>query len=250
MRAVVLGSSSAGNTTFIEFNNTKFLIDAGLGFNDIKSKLSEIGVGAEEINFIIVTHAHSDHVRSIHSFNRVYNTKIYIGEETFKEYSKNNLIKNYEFIDNIVNIDGIDIIKVPISHDKKGYGYVFEKDNVSLCYMADTGMINRKYHELLKNKTVYVFESNHDVLMEMNGTKDEATKIRNIGDMGHLSNEDCAKYLSMFIGEKTKAIILIHISEHDNRVEYAYNVNRNNIEKNIPIYLSYKDKISEIININ
>ena len=88
MRVVVLSSSSAGNSTYIEFDNVKFLIDAGLGFADMKSKLLEINVDPSELNFIIVTHAHSDHVRSIHSFNRVYNTKIYIGSNTFEEYSK------------------------------------------------------------------------------------------------------------------------------------------------------------------
>ena len=80
---------------------------------------------------------------------------------------------------------GINIYKLPISHDKKGYGYVFEYDNKSLCYITDTGMIHSRYHDLLKNRTVYLMESNHDVEMEMNGKKDEMTKIRNIGDMGH-----------------------------------------------------------------
>lgn len=245
MRVVVLSSSSSGNSTYVEFDNVKFLIDAGLGFNDIKNKLSEINVSADEINFIIVTHAHFDHVRSIHSFNRVYNTKIYISKDTFNEYTKHDLLKNYEFIDNIVNIDGINVTKIPISHDKSGFGYVFEKDNKSICYMADTGMIHSRYHNLLKNKNVYLFESNHDVIMEMNGTKDEVTKLRNIGDMGHLSNEDCSKYLNLFIGEDTKAIILIHISDHDNTEDLAFNTNRNSIRKDIPIYLSYKDRISK-----
>ena len=247
MRVVVLSSSSAGNSTYVEFDNVKFLIDAGLGFADMKSKLLEINVDASELNFIIVTHAHSDHVRSIHSFNRVYNTKIYIGSNTFEEYSKKDYLKNYEFVDNIVNIDGIDVTKIPISHDKSGFGYVFEKDGKSVCYMADTGMIHTKYHEHLKNKNFYIFESNHDVEMEMNGTKDEMTKIRNIGDMGHLSNEDCAKYLNLFIGDDTKGIMLIHISDHDNTFELAYNVNRDAIREDIPIYLSYKSKISEEI---
>ena len=78
MRVVVLSSSSAGNSTFIEFNNIRFLIDAGLGFNDIKNKLSEINVKPETINFIVVTHAHSDHVRSIHSFNGCFDGSLYV----------------------------------------------------------------------------------------------------------------------------------------------------------------------------
>lgn len=247
MRAVVLSSSSKGNSTFIEVNNTKFLIDAGLGFNDIKGKLFDIGVDPAEISFILVTHAHSDHVRSIHSFNRVYNTKIYIGKETFQEYSKNELLTNYEFIDEIDEINGISITKIPISHDKKGFGYVVEYNNESLCYIADTGMIHFKYHKYLMNKNIYLFESNHDVEMEMSGTKDEYTKARNIGDEGHLSNEQCSMYLNMFIGENTKHIVLIHISEHDNLPELAYKVNRESIDKRIPIYLSYPDKMSEQI---
>lgn len=247
MKIVVLSSSSSGNSTFIELDGIKFLVDAGLGFNDIKNKLYEIGQIADNLDFIIVTHAHSDHVRSLHSFNRVYNTKIYIGMETFNEYGKRDLIKNYEFIDNINEIMGIRITKIPISHDKKGYGYVFEGDGVAIVYITDTGMIHYKYHNRLLNKTYYLLESNHDVEMEMNGSKDEWTKIRNIGDEGHLSNVECANYLSKFVGESTKAIILMHISDHDNTYDLAYNTNRQIITPEIPIYLSYKDKISEVI---
>jgi phosphoribosyl 1,2-cyclic phosphodiesterase len=249
MKVVVLSSSSKGNSTYIEMNNSKFLIDAGLGFNDIKDKLFEIGVTADELDFIMVTHAHSDHVRSIHSFNRVYNTKIYIGEETYNEYNKKELLKNYEFLDNITEINGIKFDKIPISHDKSGFGFIFEHNNKSICYMADTGMIHTKFHKKMQNKTIYVFESNHDVMMEMNGTKDEMTKIRNIGDMGHLSNEDCAMYLNRLIGNDTTDIILIHISEHDNLPEKAYEVNRTSIIDDIKIHMSYPDKMSEIIEI-
>ena len=230
-------------------NNSKFLIDAGLGFNDIKDKLFTLGVTADELDFIVVTHAHSDHVRSIHSFNRVYNTKIYIGENTYNEYNKKELLKNYEFLDNITEINGIKFDKIPISHDRSGFGFVFEHDNKSICYMADTGMIHTKFHKKMQNKTVYVFESNHDVMMEMNGTKDEMTKIRNIGDMGHLSNEDCAMYLNRLIGNDTTDIILIHISEHDNLPEKAYEVNRTNIIDDIKIHMSYPDKMSDILEV-
>ena len=249
MKVVVLSSSSSGNSTFVEYDNVKFLIDAGLGFNDMKNKLNEIGVNASDIDFIIVTHAHSDHVKSLHSFNRVYNTKVYMSHGTYQEYFKKDYLKDYEFIDDIDNIMGIDIIKIPMSHDKQGFNYVFTKDDISLAIITDTGMIHSRYHEKLKNKTVYLLESNHDVEMEMNGHKDEMTKIRNIGDMGHLSNEECAMYLNHFIGDNTKVIMLMHISEHDNTYELAYNVNRENIKKDIPILLSNKDSMSDIINV-
>ena len=247
MKIAVLGSSSSGNSTYIEFGNNKFLIDVGLGFNDIKDKLFKLGVYPDEIDFILITHAHNDHVRSLHSFVRVYNTKVYIGKNTFDEYVKNDCLKNYEFLEDINNINGININIIPISHDKKGFGFVFTYDNNSICYITDTGMIHVKYHELLKNKTVYLLESNHDVEMEMNGHKDELTKIRNIGDYGHLSNEECAMYLNRFIGKNTKAVMLMHISEHDNTYDLAFNVNRKAIPNEIEIYLSHKNELSQII---
>ena len=249
MKVVVLGSSSKGNSTYVESGNIKFLIDAGLGFNEIKDKLFHLGVYADDLNFIIVTHAHIDHVKSIHSFARVYNTKIFIGKDTYDEYLKKDYLQNYTFIDELDNLMGIKFDKIPISHDKKGFGFVFYLDSGTLCYMTDTGMIHSKYHELLKNKDVYLLESNHDVEMEMNGSKDEMTKIRNIGDMGHLSNEECAMYLNHFIGDNTKAIMLMHISEHDNTYDLAFNTNRNAIRNDIPIYLSHKDELSNIIEI-
>ena len=249
MKIVVLGSSSSGHSTYLEIGEKRILIDVGLGFNDIKDKLYLLGVTADMIDFIIITHAHSDHVKSLHSFSRVYNTKIYISKTTFNEYIKKDYIKNYEFIDDIEIIDDIKITKIPISHDKSGFGFVFEYNKESLVYLTDTGMIHSRYHDLLKNRTVYLLESNHDVEMEMNGQKDEMTKIRNIGDMGHLSNEECAMYLNHFIGKKTKYIMLMHISEHDNTYELAYNVNRSAIKKDVEILLSYKDKMSEEINI-
>ena len=249
MRIVVLGSSSTGNSTYVEMNDKKFLIDVGLGFNDIKNKLYLLGVTADQIDFIIITHAHSDHVKSLHSFSRVYNTKIYISHDTFLEYQKKDLLKNYEFFDELNSIEGIKFAKIPISHDKKGFGFIFEYDNKSLAYITDTGMIHKRYHEIFTNRTVYLLESNHDVEMEMNGKKDEMTKIRNIGDMGHLSNEECAMYLSRFIGKDTKAIMLMHISEHDNTYELAYKVNREAIDKKIPIYISDVSKMSEEIKI-
>lgn len=249
MKIVVLGSSSSGNSTFVNIDNVKFLIDAGLQFGKLKDALYSINERPEDIDFIIVTHAHSDHVKSVHSFNRVYNTKIYISIETLNEYNKKDYIKNYELFDELDNIMGIKFTKIPISHDKKGFGFVFEKDGKSLAYMTDTGMIHSRYHEKMKNKTVYLLESNHDVEMEMNGNKFEYIKYRNIGDEGHLSNEDCAKYLNHFIGPNTKDIMLVHISENDNTYEKAYEVNREAIDPNIPIYIAYKDKISETIEV-
>ena len=247
MKICVLGSSSSGNSTYVECGNTKFLIDVGFSYSYIKEKLLSIDVKTDEIDFIIITHAHNDHVKCLHTFARMFNTKVYIGKETYSEYINRESLKNYEFVEGLDNIGDIELHKIPISHDKKGFGFVFTYDGKSLVYMTDTGMIHSRYHELLTNKEVYLLESNHDVDMEMHGSKDQMTKIRNIGDMGHLSNEQCSMYLNHFIGKNTKYIMLMHISEHDNTYELAYKVNRESIDKRIEVYITKPTSISEII---
>ncbi len=249
MKIEVLASSSTGNSTYVEIGNIKFLIDVGMSFSYIREKLFYLDVTPDQIDFIIITHAHNDHVRSLHTFARVYNTKVYIGKDTYNEYPKKEFLKNYEFIDEIDYIMGISVKSIPISHDKKGFGYIFEYNNKTLAYITDTGMIHSKYHEYFDNKNVYLIESNHDVTMEMNGTKDEMTKIRNVGDEGHLSNEQCAMYLSHFIGNNTKYVMLMHLSEHDNTRALAFEANNKIIKNDIKLYISKPDNVSEIIEI-
>ena len=245
MKVVVLGSSSKGNSTFVEINNIKFLIDVGFSFKYIKEKLNEINIKVEDLDFVIITHAHSDHIASLYTFYRM-NIPIYIGFNTHKELKMKDKIVEVNYVDEIDNINGIKLTKIPISHDASGYGYTFEMNDDSLAYIADTGLIYSKYFDKLKNKKMYLIESNHDVEMEMNGEKDFQTKMRNIGDTGHLSNEDCAKYLNMFIGDNTKQIILMHISEHDNTYEKAFETNRNSIDKKINIEVAYANKPIEV----
>lgn len=251
MKIQVLASSSKGNSTYINIDDKNILIDVGLGYTDIVEKLEKINIKPNDIDTILITHAHTDHIKSLYPFYRKHKAKIYISNETYKELPDQikEKVKTYYPVEELENIDDIKITKIPISHDKKGFGFVLETNKESLVYITDTGMIHQRYHKYLENKTAYIIESNHDVEMVMNGTKDHRTKIRNIGDSGHLSNNDCANYLSKFIGDKTKTIFLAHISEHDNTYELAYNTTRNKIDKNIDVILTHNSNPTNLVEI-
>lgn len=249
MKINVLGSSSKGNSTYIEMNNKKFLIDTGFSYKYITEKLESMNVELEDLDFVIITHAHSDHIASLYTFYRL-RVPIYMGLLTYNELSIKDKMPDVNFIDELDIICGINIKKIPISHDAKGYGYVFESDDDSLVYISDTGIIYSRYFDTLTNKKVYLIESNHDVEMEMNGTKDQKTKIRNIGDEGHISNDDCAnKYLKRFIGDKTEVIILMHISTNDNTYELAYNTTKKVINDNIKLLVAHEKEETKVINV-
>ena len=141
-------------------------------------------------------------------------------------------VTNYVLIDDDFNIGDINIEVIKTSHDASdSNGYILESDGKSVVYVTDTGYINQKNHKKLMNKNVYVFESNHDVEMLMNGKYPYYLKQRIWGDKGHLSNKDSAYYLSRFIGKDTKCIILSHLSHENNDPVIALNTLKDKLKE-------------------
>lgn len=221
MRVIVLSSGSRGNTTYIECGNTKILIDLGNTCKYVTNKLKGIGINADEIDAIFVTHTHSDHIKGLKVFLKKFNTKVYFTKLMHDELE---FVDNYEYIDNFIVLKDLKVQSIKTSHDvADSLGYVIEGDNKSLVYITDTGYINKKYFPILTNREVYILESNHDIEMLNNGPYSFSLRQRILGDKGHLSNYDCSRYLSSFIGDKTSAVVLAHLSEENNTRDLAYN---------------------------
>jgi len=221
MRVVVLSSGSKGNTTYINVNNHHILIDIGNSCRYVCQSLENIDVDPSLIDTILITHTHKDHTAGLDTFLKKYNpivcatkkNKNYLGE----------IKKFYEIDSPNFEIDGIKIEVIRASHDApETVGYIITYNNKSLVYITDTGYINKKYFDLLKNKDIYILESNHDVELLMNGSYPFDLKKRIVSDKGHLSNHTASLYLKDFIGDKTKYIILAHLSEENNSPSLAY----------------------------
>lgn len=221
MKVIVLSSGSKGNTTYIETKEAKILIDAGNTCKYILNKFDEYNIDPSSIDAILITHTHSDHIKGLPVLLKKINPKVYITE---KMYPYLNYIENYSFIDKetiIIKDMLINVIKT--SHDTEdSVGYIINNNDKSIVYITDTGYINKKYFDILKNRDIYIMESNHDIEMLNNSSYPFATRQRILSDKGHLSNYDSAKYLSNFIGDKTKYILLAHLSEENNTKELAY----------------------------
>lgn len=252
MKVKVLSSGSKGNTTYIECNNTRLLIDAGNSCKYIVNKLKEIGIEGNDIDGILITHTHSDHIKGLKVFLNKFNSKVYITKGMITELS---YLNNYQIIDNsILKIKDIIVNVIKTSHDAPdSVGYVVNGNNKSIVYITDTGYINQKYFDILSNKEVYIMESNHDIEMLNNGSYPFRLRQRILGDKGHLSNYDSARYLSSFIGNKTKCVMLAHLSAENNTEDLAYNtlkerldINNQNIDK---IIIAKQDKETEFVEV-
>lgn len=216
-----LASGSKGNCTYIETNKHKILIDVGTTTIQIEKALNQINVNASDVDIILITHAHIDHVKGLKVFNKKYKPQIYISDLILKEANLEDLDLNR--INNLDEINDITINEIKLSHDVNDIkGYVIEENMSSVVYITDTGYISETNFKYIKNKNIYVFESNHDIEMLMNNKNyPHHTKIRILGDKGHLSNKDSAYYLTKLVGDKTKYIILSHLSEQNNREDLA-----------------------------
>lgn len=219
MKCCVLASGSKGNCTYIEHNNVKILIDLGTTSLYAEKKLKDIDVDPKDINAILITHTHVDHINGLKVFIKKYNPKIYLSNIMHKELKNDIILNNYQYIDGDFTIDDLKINIIKTSHDTEdSNGYIIESSDSSIVYVTDTGYINQKNFKKLTNKNIYIFESNHDVAMLMDGRYPYNIKQRILGDKGHLSNKDSGYYLSKLIGNNTKQIILAHLS-HDNNTE-------------------------------
>lgn len=230
MKICVLASGSKGNSSYIETDKTKSLVDLGMSAGYIAKSLKSIGVDPSEIQRVFITHAHTDHVAGLKVFLKKYHPVVYLTKKMEDELEIE--IEDKVYIDDNTSIDDLDVTVIKTSHDAAdSNGYVFSSGGKSIVYITDTGYIHVKNFEKLKNKSLYVFESNHDVRLLREGKYPYYLQQRILSDKGHLSNKDSAYYLSNFIGDKTEQIILIHLSEENNKPEVALKTLLDTLEK-------------------
>lgn len=252
MKFAVLSSGSKGNSTLIQTKNTKILIDLGVTKSYTEEKLKELNVDPNEIKAVLITHTHTDHIDGLKVFLKKYKPVLYVNKIIFSLL--NEYITDFDYVlyeNSTFMIDDIKVNVIKTSHDVKGsVGFILSSDDKSLVYITDTGYINNKYFDLLRNHNLYILESNHDVKMLMEGKYPYYLKKRILGDKGHLSNEDCAYYLSQFVGKKTKNIVLAHLSDDNNTYEKALECTKCKLKKkDINIIIAKQKQRTDLIEV-
>lgn len=218
-----LASGSTGNSSYIETSKYKILIDLGRNKKYIVEKLESIGVDYKDIDYIFITHTHDDHISALKTFTKGLKATLVITKVMEKELSSMGLLENVNYMtyEDSPIIDGLQIKSFKMSHDTGDIRSFVIEDK--LVYITDTGYINTKYLKEFKNKVAYYIECNHDIEMLTHGPYPEWLKARVLSDVGHLSNKFCGMYLSKMIGDNTKYITLLHLSEKNNCEEVALN---------------------------
>lgn len=227
MKVKILASGSKGNSTLIRTDKINILIDMGINYQYLCSELEKINMIPKEIDAILITHTHSDHIKGLASLVKKTNLKVYILPEMQPEIINKVPTTNIYYYEEPMYLEDLKINFIRISHDVEGVGFIIEDKTSSLVYITDTGYINEKYFPMMEDKNLYILESNHDEEMVMEGPYPYILKQRVLSDHGHLSNNTAAEYLSKIVGKDTRRIILAHISENNNTEELALETTKN-----------------------
>lgn len=186
--------------------------------------LGSVNQRVDDLNALLVTHAHTDHVSQLKHFRHL---PVYSYCD-LKDLDNHRIVRPLQEFD----INEFHIQVISLSHDSPNtVGYVIYADGKKLVYVTDTGYVSNEVKTYLENADYYIFESNHDIEMLMQTNRPVYIKQRIINDYGHLCNDDSANVLCDVIGNNTKEIILAHISQEGNTRELALNTLISHLDK-------------------
>ncbi|MGI6679713.1 MAG: MBL fold metallo-hydrolase [Dehalobacterium sp.] len=225
MECATLFSGSSGNCIYVGTEKTKVLVDAGSSGKRIKEALNELNIDIKEIQALLVTHEHIDHIKGLGVLSRRYDLPIYASPKTWQKLTCIGKIAehNQKEFDYGMEIGDLKVDFFKTSHDAiQPVGMVFYHREKKIGIATDTGCITSGMKKALSGADVIFFEANHDEEMLAKGPYPFPLKKRIGGDQGHLSNDMAGKALRELITEKTRHVILSHLSEINNTPELAY----------------------------
>ena len=219
-----LFSGSKGNCTLIQSDNTNILLDAGFSYRPIVRALEQRGLTPADIDAIVITHEHGDHISALPLWTKYTPTPIY-APQLLTDYLQQRVYFSevHEIVGNFI-LGDVEIDIFECSHDARCcYGYRFSVGKQHFACVTDTGCVTDKLVEFFRPCSAIMLESNHDVDMLVKGEYSYPLKRRILSDFGHLSNAQAAEALLKLVGKDVKHVILAHLSEKNNTHELAFN---------------------------
>ncbi len=225
MEFVTLASSSSGNAALIRCGGTAILLDAGISARRIAQSLAAFGMTPRELDAVLVTHAHSDHVGGIATLTKKYAVPVYASHGTARFLAcAAPLLRAFDAGD-AFSVGELEIRSFRTSHDAAdSVDYRIDAPDGSFGALTDTGFVTDEAAQALEGVDALLLEANHDVEMLRSGPYPYHLKQRILSDRGHLSNDAAAEFALHCVKHGTRDILLAHLSAENNTpaaAEYA-----------------------------
>lgn len=230
MRLVSLASGSKGNAFLIQSNGASVLIDAGLSGRDLEQRLQAVGVMPSQINLLLLTHEHADHIRSAAMLSRKYEFLVagtrgtlHTPCGTVKPVAKGTYRLEIMPAGSTITAGPLTFTSFSISHDASDpVGYVIQANGTRLVMAFDLGVVTPEVQAQLADADALVLESNHCPVMLEKGPYPAWLKRRVAGARGHLSNQQAGDTVRQAHHAGLRYLLLAHISENNNTPRAAY----------------------------
>lgn len=220
LRFASLGSGSKGNALIVQVEETIVMMDCGFGLAETESRLARAGLTPSDLDAILVTHEHSDHIGGVASFARKHKLPVWLTHGTAKVFNKgslSNALINFVDPHETFSVGSMEVTPYFVPHDAcEPVQYVFSDGNARLGVLTDTGSITSHIENTLSGCDALVLECNHDLDMLMRGPYPVSLKQRVAGRFGHLDNLTAASLLAGIDCSRLKHILAAHLSQHNN----------------------------------
>lgn len=225
----ILGSGSAGNCAYLETDESRILIDAGLSLRQLRQRLATLGRAPESLTGILITHEHSDHVRGLPALSQKLQIPVYCNRPTQEaiEYQWETRLLGRVFTTGApFDLGDIQVESFSVPHDAQDpVGFLLRTHAGNLAFVTDLGHTTKLVLERIRAANVLVLEANHDIQMLRDcPTRPWSLKQRILGRHGHLSNEAAAATVEQIVTDGLRHLYLGHLSRECNRPDLACQV--------------------------
>jgi phosphoribosyl 1,2-cyclic phosphodiesterase len=236
-----LASGSSGNCYVVKSQTTTLLVDAGISARRIKQNLSTLGLKPRDLDGVLITHEHSDHISGLQTFIRSADVDVYANASTFHGMRlaiPEGRCRRFATGD-VLQIGDLSVRTFAVSHDAADpVGYSVNFEDRCIAIVTDTGIVDRALLREIRSADILVLESNHDEHILRMGAYPWFLKQRILGERGHLSNEAAALALAEVLkweeengACKDRRILLAHLSQKNNFPEMAVATMENILEE-------------------
>ena len=263
MQICSIASGSSGNCIYVGSDNHHILIDAGISGKRIEEGLNGIGLKAEEIDAILVTHEHADHIQGLGVMARRYGLPMYATAGTIDAILSENRIGRVEQglfhpieKETDFQIGDLTVRSVATAHDAaEPVSYILRNGKKGIGVITDLGSYDESLVKKLQGLDVLLLEANHDEHMVETGIYPYPLKMRILSDRGHLSNECSGQLLGRVLHDHFGQVILGHLSKENNYPELAYETVRLEVTmgenpysgNDFPIRIAERDRPSDLV---
>ena len=220
----VLGSGSSGNCTFVATGRVKLLLDAGFSRAQTARRLLAIGESLDDIDALVISHEHTDHVKGLAGLLKTCDIRTFIGDATYEALSLKPVMKRRERLraGEPIHLGDLKITPFSVSHDAADpLAFNLEAEGVKISHVMDLGVLTELVRQRMAGSDLLVLESNHDPEMLRLSPYPWAVKQRIMSRHGHLSNENVGKFFEEDFDGKAAHILLAHLSENNNHPDIA-----------------------------